>query len=69
MVWAVVNSELETLKLLSQYLPARTVVNRCGVTRLGEDWLATSWPTACVKVLRLCFPMTNDADLLEAAVA
>lgn len=28
MVWAVVKSELETLKLLSQYLPARTVVNR-----------------------------------------
>ena len=26
--------------------------------------LATTW----VKVLRLCFPMTNDADLLEAAV-
>ena len=36
--------------------------------RLGEDCLATSWPTAWFKVLRLCFPMTNDADLLEAAV-
>ena len=45
----------------------RTVM-QCGVTRLGEDWLATSWPTAWVKVLRLCFPMINDADLLEAAV-
>jgi len=42
--------------------------HRCGVTRLGEDWLATNWPTAWVKVLRFCFPMTNDADLLEAAV-
>jgi len=40
----------------------------CGVTRLGEDWLATSWPTAWVKVLRLCFPMTNESDLLEVAV-
>jgi len=40
----------------------------CGVTRLGEDWLATSWPTTRVKVLRLCFLMTNDADLLESAV-
>ena len=40
----------------------------CGVTRLGEDWLATSWPTAWVKVLRLCFPMNNNTDLFEAAV-
>jgi len=40
----------------------------CGVTRLGEVWLATSWPTAWVKVLRLCFPMNNDTDLFEAAV-
>jgi len=40
----------------------------CGVTRLGEDWLATSWPAAWVKVLRLCFPMNNDTDLFEAAV-
>jgi len=40
----------------------------CGVTRLGEDWLATSWPTAWVKVLRLSFTMNNDTDLFEAAV-
>ena len=30
--------------------------------------MATSWPTAWLKVLKLCFPMTNEADLLEAAV-
>ena len=46
----------------------RSVGRSVGVTRLGEDWLATSWPTTWVKVLRLCFPMTYDADLLEAAV-
>ena len=40
----------------------------CSVTRLGEYWLATSWPTAWVKVLRLCFPMNNDTDLFEVAV-
>jgi len=40
----------------------------CGVTRLGEDWLATSWPSAWVKVLRVCSPTTNEADLLEDAV-
>ena len=40
----------------------------CSVTRLGEDWLATSWPTAWVRVLRLCFPMNNDTDLFEVAV-
>jgi len=44
------------------------VLYGCGVTRLGKDWLATSWPTAWLKVLKLCFPMTNEADLLEAAV-
>jgi len=40
----------------------------CGVTRLGEDWLTTSWPKAWVKVLRLCFPMNNDTDFYQAAV-
>ena len=40
-----------------------------GLTQLGEDWLATSWPKAWVKVLSLCFPMTNNADLLGAAVS
>ena len=40
----------------------------CEVTRLGEDMLATGWPTTCVKVLSLSFPMTNNADFLEAAL-
>ena len=31
--------------------------------QLGEDWLAMTW----VKVLGLCFQMTTEADLLEAA--
>ena len=35
-----------------------------GVTQLDEDMLATSWPKACVKVLSLSFPMTNNADIL-----
>ena len=35
MVLAVVNSELETLKLLSQYLPARTEVNRLTLRIFG----------------------------------
>jgi len=47
------------------FYPAR---DYCSVTRLGEDWLATSWPTAWAKVLRLCFPMNNDTDLFEADV-
>ena len=39
-----------------------------GVTRLGEDNLATCWPKACVKILSLSFPMTNNADILGAAL-
>jgi len=35
----------------------------CSVMRPSEDWLATTW----VKVLGLCFQMTTEADLLEAA--
>ena len=40
----------------------------CDVTRPGEYILATSWPTTCVKILSLSFPMTNNADFLEAAL-
>ena len=35
----------------------------CSVTRLDENWLATTW----VKVLGICFQMTTETDFLEAA--
>jgi len=34
----------------------------------GRGLVGHHWPTAWVKVIRLCFPMTNYADLLEATV-
>ena len=39
-----------------------------GLTQLGEACLATSWPTTWVQLDILCFPMTNNADLLVSAV-
>ena len=40
----------------------------CGVTRLGEDWLATSWPRRGPNYSYfVCFPMTTETDLLETA--
>ena len=44
------------------------IVCLCGVTRLGEDNLTICWPMACVKVHSLSFPMTNNADILGAAL-
>ena len=60
--------ELIALSPPTCYTNPTAATKVCGVTRLGEDWLATSWPRACVKVFRLCFPMNNDTDLFEAAV-
>ena len=39
------------------------------VTRLGEDWFATSWPPRGSKYLEFFFRWLLNADLLEAAAA
>jgi hypothetical protein len=41
---------------------------KCGVTQLGEDWLATSWPQRGSKYSDFVLQMTDEADLLEAAI-
>ena len=45
------------------HVDAVTDFTPSGVTRLGDDWLATT----LVKVLGLCFQITAAADLLEDA--
>jgi len=41
---------------------------QCGVNTAGRGLIGHQLATAWVKVPRLCLQMTNEADLLEAAI-